>query len=519
MLASNRARLAGRGVTTARGEQRERDDHQTQRQGREKSVGDLECQAQADGSHGAPRREPAGALEALGRVSWRRMRKIHGGILTYDGTGLKDMWSRLRSAERSAYLALAVGTLGMALRGLLSAASTGTNDIITWEAFAHYANREGVLGMYGNLPGWNHPPLTGYLAAELLRLSMLTGLRFPVVFKLVPMAADALCLVLLWKIWRHRSAHSAAPLAAVAIFSFSPDAILVSAYHGNNDSLVGLFILAACYFVEEKASFVWAGVALAAAVNVKLIPLLLVPVFLANVRRWREAACFLGGLSVGAIPFIPVLLRAGTAFHRNAIAYNSNFDNWGIPFFIRLGEDEPQVGRRGGSTSRLLRPRRPVPGPGDHPGPLRVEPLAPSALDVSTRCRGTGSVSLSRARLWRPVHRHPGSRSRRLQPGMGPLVRGFDGCLHCLGLLPVLDPRGAARLSVHHGFSLSVFMDRSSCLGWRGGVCSLTGQGSGFREPGTLNLMHALGERRVAIDSDAVPLLAAAVRPDDADAG
>jgi hypothetical protein len=69
--------------------------------------------------------------------------------------------------------------------------------------------------------------------------------------------------------------------------------------------------------------------------------LVLVPVFLANVRRWRDAALFVGGLSAGAIPFIPVILRAWPAFHRHAIAYTSNFDNWGIPFFIRLLEESP----------------------------------------------------------------------------------------------------------------------------------------------------------------------------------
>ena len=251
------------------------------------------------------------------------------------------MWSRYRNAGRAAHLALAIAALGMALRFILSAFSTGTNDIILWDDFAHYGTWEGVLWMYTNVPAWNHPPLTGYLAIGLLRLSVLTGLRFPVVFKLVPIAADALCLVLLWQIWRRRSTHPAAALAAVAIFSFSPDAILVSAYHGNNDPLIGLFVLAACYFVEEQASFGWAGAALAAAINVKLIPLLLVPVFVANVRRWRDAAWFIGGLSLGAIPFVPVILRVGPAFYRNAIAYNSNFDNWGIPFFIRLLEANP----------------------------------------------------------------------------------------------------------------------------------------------------------------------------------
>jgi len=249
------------------------------------------------------------------------------------------MWSRYGNAGRSAHLAVAIAVLGMALRFILSAFSTGSNDIILWDDFAHYGTWEGVLWMYTNVPAWNHPPLTGYLAIWLLRLSVLTGLRFPVVFKLLPIAADALCLVLLWKIWRRRSAYAA--LAAVAIFSFSPDAILVSAYHGNNDPLIGLFVLAACYFIEEKASFGWAGAALAAAINVKLIPLLLVPVFVAYARRWRDVARFIGGLSLGAIPFVPVILRVGPAFYRNAIAYNSNFDNWGIPFFIRLLEDNP----------------------------------------------------------------------------------------------------------------------------------------------------------------------------------
>src|SRR3954466_2052105 len=217
-------------------------------------------------------------------------------------------------------LACAIGALGLALRGILSAVSLGTNDIYTWEEFAHYANREGVLWMYANVAGWNHPPLTGYLAAGLLHLSELTGLRFPVAFRLVPIAADGLCVVLLWKIWRDREAFTAAPLAAVAIFSFSPDAILVSAYHGNNDPLVGLFVLAACYFVEEQGRYFWAGLALAAAVNVKLIPLVLAPLYLANVRRWPEAVRFSAGLSLGAIPFLPVIVRVGPAFYRNAVA-------------------------------------------------------------------------------------------------------------------------------------------------------------------------------------------------------
>jgi Glycosyltransferase family 87 len=256
---------------------------------------------------------------------------------------------------RGAAVASAVIATGLLLRLALSAVSSGSNDIFTWEYFATHARDEGVLWMYTNFPGWNHPPLMGFMAASLLRLSEWTGLRFAVAFKLAAITADGLCLLLLWRIWGRRTARgsaaqplasrgvrAAAPLAAIAIFSFSPNAILISAYHGNTDPLVGLFILAACVLIEEHRRFFWAGVALAAAVNVKLIPLILAPVFLANIRRWPEAVRFCSGLSLGAVPFAPVIWQVGDAFYRNAIAYDSNFDRWGIPLLIHVGTQSPR---------------------------------------------------------------------------------------------------------------------------------------------------------------------------------
>ena len=67
-----------------RDEQRESADDQGQRGRLEKPVRDLEGQAQADGRHGAPRREPARVLDVLGVAGRRRLRRIHCGILTYD---------------------------------------------------------------------------------------------------------------------------------------------------------------------------------------------------------------------------------------------------------------------------------------------------------------------------------------------------------------------------------------------------------------------------------------------------
>jgi hypothetical protein len=59
---------------------------------------------------------------------------------------------------RGAFVASAIIVAGMLIRLALSAASRGSNDIFTWEYFANHASQEGVLWMYANLPGWNHPP-------------------------------------------------------------------------------------------------------------------------------------------------------------------------------------------------------------------------------------------------------------------------------------------------------------------------------------------------------------------------
>lgn len=117
------------------------------------------------------------------------------------------------------------------------------------------------------------------------------------------------------------------------IFALSLDAILVSGYHGNMDPLVGAFVLAACVAGERRRYF-WAGVLMGVAVNVKLIPLLLLPLLVARATP-RALARFAAGAALGAIPFLPVLWFAGNAFVKNAVAYRSNFDNWGMPLLIR----------------------------------------------------------------------------------------------------------------------------------------------------------------------------------------
>ena len=220
-----------------------------------------------------------------------------------------------------------------ALRLLLALCSRGTNDIDSWEGFAVQVREHGVLWMYANVPLWNHPPLMGYLAGSLHALASSLGWRFAPTFKLAAIAGDVLTLPLLSTVWSQRTGEPRRALWALTIFALSLDAILVSGYHGNTDPLVGAFVLAACVAGERRRYF-WAGVLLGLAINVKLIPLLLAPLLVARATP-RELARFSGGAALALLPFVPVLWLAGHAFVTNAVAYRSNFDNWGFPLVIR----------------------------------------------------------------------------------------------------------------------------------------------------------------------------------------
>jgi hypothetical protein len=237
---------------------------------------------------------------------------------------------------REVYEVGAIVLTGILLRLTLALVSRGTNDIVSWEDFANHIAEHGLLWMYANVPLWNHPPLMGYMVEGLRALAPTLGWAFPPTFKLVPIAADGLSGLLIFRVWLAHTGDYRAARRALLWFTLSLNAVLVSGFHGNTDPLVGALVLAACVAVERHHTFV-GGALLAAAINVKLIPLLLAPLLAARLIP-REISRFTAGLALGALPFLPVMWMVGDEFVTNAVAYRSNFDNWGVPLFIRVTE-------------------------------------------------------------------------------------------------------------------------------------------------------------------------------------
>jgi len=247
-----------------------------------------------------------------------------------------------RSRDR---LWLSLIVVGVLLRIAIALVSIGSNDTVTWLQWGIQVGRNGLFNTYAHFPQFNHPPFPAYWAALCAKLagndtSPPHDRIFAIVFKLAPILGDCLGIYLLYLIWLPRRGETFA-LFVAAMFSLSINAIVVSGYHGNTDSLMIALCLLCLYFLQgapRPPRPLLAGLALAAAINVKLIPVFLIPPLLLQMRSWRAAFRFLAGLAAGVLPFIPLLLKVPAQFCRNALQYNSTIDRWGINFFFLYGE-------------------------------------------------------------------------------------------------------------------------------------------------------------------------------------
>ena len=238
--------------------------------------------------------------------------------------------------------------VALLVRVALAAASIGTNDALTFAEFAKEVRMVGVVETYRLDPYFNHPPLVGLWAAAVLGLLKAPFVplqmafppnvtyAFSFLFKLPIIAADALAAWLLFKRWRPRLGKLRATAVAAA-FAASVGSILVGAFHCNTDPAYAMLCLAAVYLLEEKQAFFLGGVVLGAAINVKIIPLLLVPPLLLSCSSRQQARAFVLGLSAAAVPFLPVICRDFSSFYENVLAYNPPSNGWGINAFLMLG--------------------------------------------------------------------------------------------------------------------------------------------------------------------------------------
>jgi Glycosyltransferase family 87 len=249
--------------------------------------------------------------------------------------------TRRFSAHALVFGLLAIGLISVLARVLIISKSIGSNDMKAWLSFATSIDRTSLGEVYDRVARFNHPPLMGFFASWAYSASVFSGLPFEWLFKAPMVLADLASACILYRSWRGRGAARAA--LVFAAFCCNPLSMLISAYHGNTDSLCASFVLLAAVLMDLRLVF-WSGLALASAINVKLIPVLMIVPLWSAVRDRRQALAFGAALALGVVPFLPYLIWHWSGFYEHALAYRSDPRVWGITYLSDRLEAAKHIG-------------------------------------------------------------------------------------------------------------------------------------------------------------------------------
>jgi hypothetical protein len=225
--------------------------------------------------------------------------------------------------------ALAIAVLvGLIARLALVATSIGTNDVPFMLLWAKYARESGIAHAYARQWELNHPPLSLLIIHWTDLLAQRLGLEFTDLLRLLQVAADLVTTAALAAIAKLRSVTPDPAL----LFVISPAAIAISGFHCNTDPTMIALLVVSILLLLRGHGFA-AGLAFAAAVGIKIVPLFLLPfiVLMRREIRVRFAAAFAIGLL--AI-FAPVVAIGGTAVLRNVFGYSGFAGKWGFPALL-----------------------------------------------------------------------------------------------------------------------------------------------------------------------------------------
>jgi hypothetical protein len=212
-------------------------------------------------------------------------------------------------------------------------------DMESYQRVARHLLEGGAL--YGDavLAGrYPYLPLPALLFVILQLFCWISGAAAWMVFKLPALAGD---LGLVWILYRILLRLDPPPLDPVQsrmplinqrafwpalAYAANPLAVMISAGHGQFDSLTLFFLLLGAYFFEFSSAPLsdrWAALSLGTAIALKIWPAFLAPLFLKNLLRGRERRqFFLWMMLVPAAASLPFLLWKPGAMLQAVLGYH-----------------------------------------------------------------------------------------------------------------------------------------------------------------------------------------------------
>ena len=250
---------------------------------------------------------------------------------------------------------VATGFVAFFLKLAIAYNTFGTNDVTTFYMFAgslrdhglEWTYRNGLI-FFSNFPVFNHPPLTAYYLQFIGTLSKTPfcqnyALTFPFLLRLPGIIADLISLFVVMHI-RDTTLERKIPTWAMLLFAISPVSIMVSGFHGNTDPVMTIFLLLAAY-MSLRGRPVLCGIFFAMSCQVKIIPLLLIPIlFLFWLHRGAATRFTVPFTLLSVILWIEPLTRFPMLFLRNVFSYNSFWGTWGITYLLKLTHWTPFYG-------------------------------------------------------------------------------------------------------------------------------------------------------------------------------
>ena len=194
-----------------------------------------------------------------------------------------------RAAVRPNFWIVVLAVFALLIKITIAFNTLGTNDVVAFYAFARSLADHGLAWTYQNgvvwfsgFPIFNHSPLVAYFLQFIDRLArqqffLSYGLTFPFLLRLPGIIADFAVVLLLLHL-RSTITQLRIPNWALILFALSPVSLMVSGFHGNTDPVMVMLLLLACVMCV-KSRPLFCGLFLALSVQIKMIPLLLFPIF------------------------------------------------------------------------------------------------------------------------------------------------------------------------------------------------------------------------------------------------
>ena len=231
--------------------------------------------------------------------------------------------------------AIATGAAGAFIFKIFLALTTyGTNDVYAWERFARWSALFGSR-LYTIDAAFNHPPSMIHVLAAMTWLAKTTGIAFPFWLRLPAIVADTASLWVVVRIFADRLDESNVRWGLL-LLALSPALILVSGFHGNTDPVIMFFVLLAVWFTQREGRSDWqSGAAFGAAICIKILPVIVLPVlFFCRPGLRRKAIFVAAAAAVVIVCWSPYLFRDPAGIVNQVFGYQSIYGHWGLSWLV-----------------------------------------------------------------------------------------------------------------------------------------------------------------------------------------